>query len=99
MGLSPSQPGLKEFILKKPNIPQNHINATIPVRDELLKISWELRIKKELKLTVPKGTMIKLEMNSLVEKGETLVVNNKRSTSVSEYIILKEGEYLIHVNK
>ena len=97
LGLTPTKPGLKEFVLKQPSVKQRHVEATLPIGNEYLMISWKLEKEKELRLTVPRGVVLHVKVKSLLDADEKLIVNNKEHSAHVEQLSLNTGEYLIQV--
>ena len=98
LGLNPIKPGLQEFVLKQPSIIQKHIEATLPVGNGFLKVTWKFKNQKKLYLNIPDETVVKLATKTLLNKGQQLYVNKKIVVDDSDHLSLGKGDYFIEVN-
>jgi len=97
LGIQVASPGLKKIRISKPAIVQEEIKASLPVNGEVLEVAWRLKNNTELYLTIPNTTKINLDLSSMIEKGKSIVINNKKQDNGLETIYLEKGSYRIIV--
>lgn len=100
LGLKVSQPGFKEVIISKPEIPFSKVSGSIPSPKGNIEIKWTQQNKKsKLHLIIPKG------VNAFIKNKELQVTMNKPVRETSDHsgnpttwekaILLPGGEYEI----
>ncbi|MDC3178960.1 alpha-L-rhamnosidase N-terminal domain-containing protein [Flavobacteriales bacterium] len=96
-GLQTTKPGMAEVIISKPNFNLKNIEGQFPSPYGKLSISWQIDDKSYLKLSIPDGMLVKIDLLSLNSK-KTIKVNfnpiNFNGTN-KNYIELTNGEYEI----
>ncbi len=101
LGVQPSQPGMKEVEIYRADSDLKHIAGEVPSPFGLLSVDWEFEKAGggELKLEVPTGMQVKLNVESLKIKAPKLIQVNNRGLSATEknktFTRLEAGKYLI----
>jgi len=90
LGLKPVDPGLKKWSLKYVDSGVTNLKGLIPVGDEQLLIEWETAKRNTLKVVVPKGISIDLDITSL--NAQDAVRVNRQVIRGDKSMSLTEGE-------
>ncbi len=100
LGISPTRPGMKEIEVALKSSGIKNIAGSIPTPSGTLEIEWHLTNKnRELKLDVPAGMYVKVDLESLgIKSGEDFLLNGKTQNinlDTSSYITLSKGKQVI----
>jgi hypothetical protein len=93
-GLRPVEPGLKKWELGYVDSGVKQLSGIIPIGKKYLRVEWEIGKRKKLKLSVPQGVLVNLNINSL-NSLEKVLVNQKQLMDDDSILSLSEGEYNI----
>ncbi|MBS2211274.1 family 78 glycoside hydrolase catalytic domain [Carboxylicivirga mesophila] len=93
-GLEPVEPGLKRWALKYIDSGVENLKGVIPVGNAQMQIEWKVGKKQSLKLVIPQGIQIDVDIKSLDAKG-TVWVNKQELRGDATTMNLTEGEYNI----
>ena len=91
LGIEVTKPGMKEFIISKPNTSLKEIKGTIPTPNGLFKIEWDFTSEEKLNIEIPKGMKVKLNVKSLKTNNEIKL--NGEKVIITDFIPLTEGVY------
>ncbi|WP_430811941.1 MULTISPECIES: family 78 glycoside hydrolase catalytic domain [unclassified Carboxylicivirga] len=93
-GLKPVEPGLKRWALNYIDSGVENLKGVIPVGNAQMQIEWKAGKKQSLKLVIPQGIQIDVDIKSLDAKG-TVWVNKQELGGDATTLNLIEGEYNI----
>lgn len=93
-GIKPVEPGLKKWELQYFESGVKTLEASIPAGVESIFISWETATKKVLRLVVPDGISIDLNLESLKAEGN-IIVNKEKLKGSPSNLSLTEGVHTI----
>lgn len=95
LGLQVNLPGMKEMLIAQPKTTKKQIEATIPSPFGNLTIEWQFNKKNSiLKLDIPEGMLVKLNLSTFDLKGNKFVIINDKQHSINrknEYFTLASG--------
>ncbi|WP_430814980.1 alpha-L-rhamnosidase N-terminal domain-containing protein [Carboxylicivirga sp. RSCT41] len=92
-GLKPEQPGLSKWTLRYHDSGVSHLSANVPVGDKQLTVEWESGKRNHLKLVIPEGVSVDLDLNSF--NSETGIQVNKEKVKRDGILNLIEGKHSI----
>jgi len=79
VGIKPTKPGTKEWTLKNIDSGVKDVEASIPTLLGNIVIEWNKNgTKKQLKITVPEGIIVNVDLASLRNKGKRTIRCNKQ---------------------
>lgn len=100
LGVKPTQAGMREVEVYRADSDLSQIEGQVPSPYGLLSVYWTFeKTGGQLKLEVPSGMQVKLNVKSLNAKAPKLIQVNNRVLSAAEknktYTFLDSGKYLI----
>jgi hypothetical protein len=105
LGIEPTQPGLREVVLRY--YPSNRLlrhSGAIPTPSGLLGVAWEVApTLLELTLRIPKGTMVHLDLSTMGMPSLDAISIDSQSVSAEEIkngrVTLASGKHNISIQK
>ena len=90
LGVKPTKPGMTEMSIKLPQTKIKKINSSIPSPMGMVSVKWNRSLikNKSLQLDIPKGMVIKLDLESFkIPQGRSIRINGKKTPMASFYKI------------
>lgn len=101
LGVKPTQPGMKQVAVYRPNTHLSHIEGQVPSPHGTLYVKWQQisESERELSLEIPQGMSVAVDLVSLQsDKPSNIQVNSKVLSEVvkkSQDLLLEAGKYVI----
>lgn len=97
LGISPTKPGLKEWVIQNRESGVDQISASFPSGNDRLKVEWnKTEEKKSLELYIPEGVLVNVDLNSLKrDRSSPILCNGKTVAGDSAFLVLESGSFEI----
>ena len=99
LGVTPTQPGMKEIIISFKNSGLKNLEGSIPTPKGILAVSWHLSEKRELSLDIPSEILVKVHLENLVSAfGSKILLNGDdlgEDLKSLPFLALSKGKHII----
>lgn len=95
LGIEVTKPGMKEIIISKPNTTLKQVSGKIPTPNGIISVKWLFHSKMELSLEIPENIKVKIDIFSLKNDLNQVILNGEPIESNSHYTIIEKGTHRI----